>query len=174
VVASKQRPLWREVPSAVRREIERIAGASVMTSQNCVGGFSPGLASRLALANGGRVFAKAINTRQAGSQIDMYRREARIAAALPTSIPAPRLLGSFDDGEWTALVFEDIDGHEPVQPWNEGELGRVLSAIAALAHVATPSPVALQADHPRLGGWRELAMNDVRGAALAEVAPLGC
>ena len=135
MAASKRRMLWDELPGAVARAVEAIAGDSVMRSENRPGGFSAGLASRLLLADGRRVFAKVVDeTRPA--EMEFHRNEARIAALLPEAVPAPRLLGSFDDGQWVGLVFADIDGREPVQPWDDAELARVLAALADLADPA--------------------------------------
>jgi hypothetical protein len=50
-------------------------------------------------------------------------------------------LGSYDDGEWVALVLEDIDGRHPATPWLEHELHSVLTSLTALASELTPSPV---------------------------------
>ena len=44
-----------------------------------------------------------------------HRVEARVSAALPATVPAPRLLGTLDD-DWVVLAFEAIDGVEPYQP----------------------------------------------------------
>jgi hypothetical protein len=46
---------------------------------------------------------------------------------LPADAPVPRLLGACDDGEWVALVLEEIPGNLPVQPWRREELDRVLA-----------------------------------------------
>ena len=35
----------------------------------------------------------------------MHRHEARVAAVLPGSVPAPRLRAAFDDGEWIGMAF---------------------------------------------------------------------
>ena len=91
----------------------------------------------------------------------MHRREARIAATLPASVPTPRLLWSYDDGDWVALVFEDIEGWTPATPWRAEELGRVLSALTQLVESLTPSPIEVETIaerlHEPLQGWRTLA-----------------
>jgi aminoglycoside phosphotransferase (APT) family kinase protein len=124
------------------------------------GGFSPGLATRLRLANGERVFLKAVNASRNRESTDMHRREAEIAAALPASVPSPGFLWKYDDGEWVALAFEDVEGHTPVLPWQQDELDRVLDAIGRLVATLTPSPL----NTIRIGdylrepfqGWRRL------------------
>jgi hypothetical protein len=166
LTASKRRPLWHELPAQVRVQIEHLLGSPVLTARNCEGGFSPGFASRLTLADERRVFVKAMDSVTWPAQAVMHRAEANVAAALPASIPAPRLLGWFDDGHWVALAFEGIDGTEPAQPWRRIDLDRVLAAIGQLAQAGTPSPIVLPGDHPRIGGWASLASDSISRAGL--------
>ena len=107
--ASKERPRWSELPAAVRTQIEQLAGSRVVAAENYEGGFSPGFASRLTLADGCRAFAKAMNADEWPLQATTHRAEARVAALLPETVPAPRFLGSADDGHWVILVFEYAD-----------------------------------------------------------------
>jgi len=92
----------------------------------------------------------------------MHRREARIAIALPASVPTPRLLWSHDDGDWVGLAFEDIEGWTPATPWRAEELNRVLSALTQLVESLTPSPIAVETIaerlHEPLQGWRSLEL----------------
>ena len=157
VAASKSRLLWDGLPVRVQVEVARIAGGPVVAAHNCPGGFSPGLASRLTLADGRRVFVKAMDADVWPDEATTHRVEARIAAALPEVTPAPRLLGTFDDEHWVVLAFEDIEGAEPRQPWNSADLRRVIAALETMTRALTPSPISVPLDHPRLGGWAELA-----------------
>ena len=166
--ASKDRLRWHEIPAPVRAEIEQLIGGTVITAQNCPGGFSPGLASRLTLTDGRRVFVKAVDADAWPDEATTHRTEAVIAAALPASVPTPRFLGTFDNGHWAVLAFEDIDGAEPPQPWRPTDLGRVITAVGHLARAGTPSPVALPRDHPRLGGWADLARDRSRRTRLPD------
>jgi aminoglycoside phosphotransferase (APT) family kinase protein len=106
------------------------------------GGFSPGLASRLVFGNGARVFAKAISAGRNPRSPGLYRREIEVMAALPESVPAPRLRWSFDDGDWVLLILDDIEGEMPVQPWDPGQFARVLAALEQLSDTLTPAPIA--------------------------------
>jgi hypothetical protein len=156
MIGSKDRPKWSKLPPPVRAGIERLVGGGVVEAQNCPGGFSPGFASRLTLDGGRRVFVKAMDADAWPEEAMTHRAEALIAAELPATVPTPQFLGTFDDGHWVALAFEDGDGVEPPQPWDPIDLGRVVAAVRELARAVTPSPVALPRDHPRLGGWAEL------------------
>lgn len=165
VSASKHRPRWTDLPAPVRADIERLVGGRVAAAESCSGGFSPGFASRLTLAGGRRVFVKAIDGSAWPHEAPTYRDEIEVAAALPPGVPAPPLLGAYDDGSWVVLAFEHVDGHEPAQPWRADDLGRVLDMLRAVA--ATPVPVALAGrGHARLGGFTGVASDPERLSAL--------
>lgn len=166
MATSKNRPRWDEIPARVRGEIDELLGGRVIHARSCPGGFSPGLASRVTLVDGRRAFVKAVDADAWPADAGHHRAEAVVAAALPATVPVPRFLGASDDGHWAALAFEDIDGTEPARPWRLTDLRRVLAAVVQLSGEVTPSPIALPRDHPRLGGWAELARDR---ACLAEL-----
>jgi hypothetical protein len=153
---------WEELPTWLRRSIERRIGARVERAETQPRGFSPALASRLSLRTGRRIFVKAIapdaQSGAPGGQ-DFYRREAEVAARLPEEAPAPRLLDSWEEGGWVVLAFEDVEGRHPALPWDRVELDSVLDAMAMLAHQCTPSPVNVPAARVPggLNGWARLA-----------------
>ncbi len=139
------------------------------------GGFSPGLASQLRLADGTDVFLKLVQASVNSSSIDIHRREARIAAALPPVPECPRLLWSIDAGDWVALAFEFIDATTPRLPWRAADLDRVLAALVDLSDALTPSPLAVETAGelfgPVLMQWRDLAEHpDEVAARLTGVA----
>jgi Phosphotransferase enzyme family len=74
-------------------------------------------------------------------------------------LPIPRLRASYDDGDWIALIFDDVDGRLPALPWRPDELQRVLDAVAELGERLTPTPfdVDLTGRDRMFHGWRELA-----------------
>jgi aminoglycoside phosphotransferase len=160
-----------EVPGRVRRAIEEILGAPVVAARSQPGGFSPGLAARLVLADGRRAFAKAVGRERNPDAPEFHRREAAVLAALPPDLPVPALLGSYDDGDWVALVVEDVAGVVPSEPWRPDELARVVEAMAGLADRLTPSPIAGRPiavlDEKGFRGFRTLAADP------ASAAPLG-
>ena len=122
-------------------------------------GFSPGLAARLRLADGRRVFIKAVSELANPDTPDIHRREARILAALPASTPAARLLWTYDEGGWVALCLEDIDGRHPSEPWTDHDLDLVVSAVTRMAQDLTPSPIevdqtAAEGFERDINGWQ--------------------
>ncbi len=158
--ASGRRMPWADLPDVVRAAIEHRLGAQVVVADSQCGGFSPGVAARLRLADGTRAFVKAVCSSPNADSPAMYRREARVAAALPPEVPAPALRWSSDDGEWVVLAFDDVDGRSPELPWNRHELERVLAAISDLAARLTPSPLALELAQdtlaPLFGRWQRI------------------
>ena len=58
--AQGERVPWDRLPSEIRVVIEQRLGATVTRAATSPGGFSPGLAARLELEDGRRVFAKAV------------------------------------------------------------------------------------------------------------------
>ncbi len=172
---------WTDIPSEVQAAIEAACGAPVEHAENQSGGFSPGLAARCRLVDGRRVFVKAVSPEQNPQACRIHRREAEIAGALPDSVPAPRLLDVVDDGRWVALVFEDIAGRQPAEPWHVEELAIVLPQLQRFSVAVTPSPVdslqsAVDRHRPVFSGWRRLAGGDGDTEALdtwsAEHLPL--
>jgi hypothetical protein len=166
--ASKDRPRWADVPDHVRDRIGRLAGGPVVAAANCEGGFSPGLAARIRLADGRRAFVKAMDGAAWPFQAWLYQEEARIAAMLPPGLPTPEFLGCDDEADWVILAFDCIDGTEPARPWREADLARAVVAASDLAAVTAPD---LPTDHPRLGGWAEIAADDSQLARLTTSAP---
>jgi len=131
---------WGEVPEPVRRAVAGRLGAEVRAEDSRPGGFSPGVASRLTLADGRRVFVKAVNAGRNPMAPQLHRREAEVMRYLPPTAAVPRLLDVHDDGDWVVLVIEDVDGQQPTLPWRTDQLARVMSALERLAQVLTPAP----------------------------------
>ncbi len=140
VTAAGTRIGWGDVPEHVREEIARIVGSPIVTTESQRGGFSPGAAERLVGSDGRRAFVKAANAALNEFTPGLYRRELAITAALPASAPATTLLGSYDDGDWVALVLADVEGRHPLTPWRSGEITAVLRMLQNLAEHLTPVP----------------------------------
>lgn len=138
-----ERMEWREMPQRVRREVDRWLGSPVVNAVTQPTGFSPGVAARLITSDGHRVFAKAVGAEPNPVSPTMHRREIEISAALLDTALVPRLLWSHDEGDggWVVLLFEDVDGRHPTQPWQLDELHRVIAAMEELAATLTPSPL---------------------------------
>ena len=150
---------WEQLPDWVRHAIETRLGGKVVEARTQPGGFSPGLAARLRLNDGRRVFVKAVSEQANPDTPRMHRREAQIVAALPASAPVPRLLWTHDESGWIVLAFEDVDGRHPGAPWTEEDLELVVNALKKMAADLTPSPIATDATasdafEGDINGWR--------------------
>jgi aminoglycoside phosphotransferase (APT) family kinase protein len=142
--------------------VEQSLESRVVAAVSQGGGFSPGAACRLRLADGGRAFVKAVSAAANPQSPVMHRREAVIAAALPAEVLAPEFLGAYDEHGWVALLFADVEGRPPAEPWDRAELEQVLAAMNRLHDLLTPSPLVAAptiAEHyaTDLTGWRTLA-----------------
>jgi aminoglycoside phosphotransferase (APT) family kinase protein len=168
--AEGERLAWTQVPPGVREAVAAGLGSPVVEAESQRGGFSPGAAVRVRLADGRRAFVKAVGSSPNPHASGMHRAEAAIAAALPTSAPAPRLLFTHDDGDWVALAFDDVDGRQPALPWRPDELERVLAAMADMTSALTPSPIDAPPVHAKLGpvfrGFRSFAAQPSAAAKL--------
>jgi hypothetical protein len=153
---------WSQVAAPVRTAVERELGSEVVSARNHAGGFSPGTAARVELADGRVVFVKAVSDALNDTAVELHRAEADILARLPPAMPVPRLQARIDvdvDGvDWVALVIDHVDGTMPHRPWRHDELDRVLAAIDVAARAGTPCPVPglRSADDHRLGGLARL------------------
>ncbi|MCI4350167.1 MAG: aminoglycoside phosphotransferase family protein [Thermoplasmata archaeon] len=159
--AEGERRSWAELPRPVRDALEEHLHARVLKSRSEPGGFSPGVASRLLLSDGRKVFAKVVGPEPNPSAPEVHRREAEVLAQMPPTAPVPRLLSEYDDGVWIALFLTEVDGRTPRLPWRSGELDRVLHAVERLATILTPSPFAAATFGERhrkaFTLWREMA-----------------
>ncbi|WP_141575917.1 phosphotransferase [Actinomadura sp. WMMA1423] len=153
------RPSWDQLPAPLRDgladRLGRVEAAEVQTA-----GFTPGLAVRLQLADGDRVFVKGIECTH--PLANRYRDEARVVRALPSAVPAPRLRWDDVVAGWVVLAFDDAGGrHADLTP-GSADVVVVVEMVAGLAASLTPCPVL---DVPDAGkelagfvhGWRELA-----------------
>lgn len=173
--AGGNRLAWGALPAGLRDEIEARLGDRVVRADTQAGGFSPAVAARLTLASGAGVFVKAGSGAHNPDTARMYRQEARVVAALPPSVPAPRFRWTFESGDWVVLAFDDAGtrpaAHPPGQPWYArppalpwvpAERDRVLGALADLARSLTPAPAGVPVpelgdDATGLTGFRDLA-----------------
>lgn len=140
--AQGTRQHWDDLPAGVRAAVRAVVPADVVAADTQAHGFSPGVAARLRLADGSGAFVKAISSSPNPAAPDLHRTEGRLTASFPPGAPVPRLLGMHDDGEWVALVYEEVDGRQPSVPWRMDELEHVVDSLGRLHESLTPSPVA--------------------------------
>jgi hypothetical protein len=157
---------WAGLPAPLRASVEAALGAPVVHARTCAGGFSPGTAAVLTGADGRRAFLKAVGTPLNPDSPAIHRAEARVAAALPVSLPTPALRWSTEwtDGAdtWVALLFDAVEGTTPPLPWTPSSAAAVVGVLADLAAAATPCPVPglrplADAVAGQFSGWAQLA-----------------
>lgn len=163
---------WDDLPEPIRTGIADRLGGVVTTVRSQPGGFSPGLAALIETASGERAFVKAASPEPNPTSAAFHRREAVVAAALPSAAPTSRLRWVWDPGPdgWVVLAFEAIDGRSPVTPWRPDDLELVLTGLDRLLASLTPSPVPAEvvgsiADWGGLAGgwWRRAALFQPEG-----------
>lgn len=137
-VRSDARVEWRDIPAAVRGEITGCLGASLTRAETQDGGFTAGLAARLLMADGRRVFVKGIPT---GHPLaGMYEEEVAVSAAVPSGFSSPELLWSGRSEGWILLLFDDVDGCHPSLAPGSGDVPAVLRTVASMGEALSPCP----------------------------------
>ncbi len=162
--ASGQRVQWQELPERLKDWVGDVLGGPIVTADSQIGGFSPGTADRVQTASGDRAFVKAASSAQNEFTPRLHRQEAHVVAHLPRTRYTPSLIAVYDDGDWVAMVLEDIDGRPPSLPWRLDELDAVMTALDELAHLLTPSPLhhldsMVDAYAETFAGWERIRSN---------------
>jgi hypothetical protein len=115
---------WSDAPESVRRAVTESVGSPIVSARTPKGGFTPGIAARLLLADGRRCFVKATSASFGEWVRTAYRHEAAVSCHLPTAVPAPNMWTCIDDGEWICLIFDDVAGRFPSSSWDCDDLPR--------------------------------------------------
>ena len=162
------RVAYDDLPDAVHAWVDDVLGDPVVDAVTQPGGFSPGCAARLRTASGRRAFVKAVSSAINTFAADAHRDEIRNTSALPSIAPVPRLIASYDDAGWVALLLDDVDGRQPALPWRPDELARVVATLDELYDDLTPCPVADARDvttgwREEFGNWRTAARDPLVG-----------
>ena len=133
---------WWTLPAVLRTRVEAIVGADIVDATSQPGGYSPGSADRVVGENGARAFVKTVGRAEHPDTYALHRRELAVMRQLPATSSAPMLLGSVDDGDWVALVLEDLDGVHAGDDATEAAVLAVLAAVEGmpLVRVAGEQP----------------------------------
>ena len=157
-LAASPRISWDEVPQHVRAAVDRELGSRVGEAVTQQGGFSPGAAVRVVCEDGRRAFVKAVGLSLNPDSPGLHRSEILAMSLLPDGVPAPRLLASYDDGDWVALVLEDIDGRRPSVPWHGSDVTAIAAALEQIARTSAHEQLPSFADAVHmLTSWDEVA-----------------
>jgi hypothetical protein len=140
--ATAIRDTWSTLPPFVQERIIAELGGEPVDIRMAGGGFSGGFAARVRAESGAELFVKAAGPDRPFS-LAACRQEARVSAALPQGVPAPRLEFAADFDDWVVLGFEAVDGRAPTLPMSDRDLDLMLDAWAQAAAALTPAPQAL-------------------------------
>lgn len=174
------RPSWSSLPAGLRTAVESVLGAPVVSAVSQPGGFSPGSADRVVLADGRRAFVKTVDGAVHPTSAAMHRAEAQIAAVLPQAVPAPRFLGVTDENDAAALCFADVGGRHPDLPWRDADISAALDLLSVVARspvdaTALPHPPADVDLADDVAGFDRLAVHppdDLNPVAATHLADL--
>lgn len=149
---------WTELPAPVRDWVGEALGSAVVDAVSQPAGFSPGSADRVRTADGTRAFVKAVSSAQNPDTPGLHRREVGVLRTLTSVASVPQLIDAYDDGDWVALVVEDVEGRHPRLPWTGEELDGTLAALSELATVAAPQswPALEEELEGEFGYWQRM------------------
>jgi hypothetical protein len=143
--------------------VDQTLGGPVAEARTQIGGMSPGAAARLRLADGRRAFVKAVGAALNPDSPALFRHEIEVLTALPSVRYRPRALATYDDGDWVAILLEDVPGRHP----DQADEDAVWTVVTAQTAELTPPPVNVLtlADRARsrwLPRWAEVMTQPVR------------
>jgi hypothetical protein len=171
--AGVHRP-YDEIPDRVRAWVDERLGAPVRTATTQSGGMSPGCAARLRAADGRTAFVKVVGAETNPRTPELFRHELGVLSHLSPAPYRPDVLATYDDGDWVALLLEDVDGQHP-NLRDQDQVDAVWSTVATQARELTPPPAGLAidtlADNARLwaGGWDTMAADPARYAVVGRI-----
>lgn len=135
---------FADLPDAVRGWIAHALGGEITSSDDKVGGFSPGVAAVVTTDGGARGFVKAVGSSINTESVAFHRAENAVMARLPPAESVLRPVASeslqVDGEDWEIMIFPVIDGDPPRHPWSARDVDRVLDALVVLGDQFTPSP----------------------------------
>jgi hypothetical protein len=119
-----------------------------------IGGFSPGCTTRVVGSDGTRAFVKAVGAELNPATPTLFRREIEVLELIGAGPLWAALHASYDDGQWVALLLEDVEGTHP-DPADDRHMAELMAATdalgEALATVDVPSgPLAQEFHDPGL------------------------
>ena len=154
--ATARRLEWVHLPPMVRRAVEQRLGSPVVDAVSQTSGFTPGFASVLTTADGGRHFVKAASVVAQRAFAEAYREEAAKLQTIPAAVPAPRLLWVLDADDWVVVATEYVEGRAPARPWAASDLAAVSAMLVDAAAALTPAPEELTTFAEEAADWPDL------------------
>lgn len=128
-----ERIAWESLPDGLKKAIEQHTGP-ILAAETAAAGQNSPLAATVATAEG-KTFVKGLpsNDRRSVSQA----REAAVAPLVREI--SPRLLWRFDEGGWSVLGYEHIDGRHADYSPGSGDPEALVPVLKALGEIEVPS-----------------------------------
>ena len=145
------------MPEHVRDWVADELGSPVATAADQVGGMSPGCATRLVCEDGTRAFVKAVGTELNPKTPELFRREITALTLIGSHELWADLRASYDDGDWVAILLEDVEGTHPDLD-DDATMDTLLRETERLGQVLAervPDPPAPDADNGGLADLRD-------------------
>ena len=133
------------IPARVRSWLESELGGRIAAAATQVGGMSPGPAARIVLDTGERYFVKAVGPELNRGTPRLFRHEVAVLRALPPADYRASLVTAYDDGEWVALLLDDVEGRHPDLS-DPMTLSAARAVVRAQSRELTPDPVRLEGE----------------------------
>jgi hypothetical protein len=148
------RATYPDIPERVRAWVSASLGSPVVSWSEQIGGFSPGCTTRVESADGTRAFVKAVGAELNPATPTLFRREIEVLGLIGADPLWAALHASYDDGQWVALLLEDVEGTHP-DPSDDRHMAELIAATDALGEaLATvgvpPGPLAQEFHDPGL------------------------
>jgi len=146
---------YAEMPARVRAFVDAQIGSPVVAVTARTGGMSPAVAASVRSANGRTAFVKAVGTDVHPDTPEHFRHERAVLQALPPAPYRAGLQAAYDDGDWVALLLDDVDGRHP--DWADpADRAAVLQVVHGQSRELTPPLPGLPTVSNRDGQRRHL------------------
>jgi hypothetical protein len=148
---------WAAMPEHIRDWVTDELGSPVAMAADQVGGMSPGCATRLVCEDGTRAFVKAVGTELNPKTPELFRREVTALTLIGSHELWADLRSSYDDGDWVAILLEDVEGTHPDLD-DDATMDTLLRETDRLGHVLAervPDPPAPDPDNGGLADLRD-------------------
>lgn len=157
---------WRNIPKAVRQQVDIALGAPVTRATRIWGGYAPTPTYRLVLADGRRAFLK--GTFQDSNEFMRHAllAEERVYQDLSTVLSKwiPRLYATFRSDDWHVLILEDL-GSQSVPPWTPKKARMITHALANFhqSSLGTQPPAWLKLPEEELAqeDWKQMTRDSL-------------
>ena len=164
MTAREPKPVWAEVPDALKEKLARLAGEKIADGEIAWGGYAPSATFTLTTASGRRLFCKGAHPGQTEMGHKALLSERRKYERFPELARfGPAYLGGADHENWHMALLDHVPRGRSVPPWSDATTGQALQLLADFhaaaperaAHELRPFGEALAKMH-RQGGWESL------------------